>query len=209
MSDLIARFEDVDMEIIDHEGQRWVTVKALADALGYEDHRSLVNLINRKSEEFEGKTFVIKLMTNSPGRPDTTIINYHGVIRVAMLSDAPRAKQFRDWAEEVLFRVMTTGFYADMSLEPHWTDMLSPSEQLRLIELRASIWLKLADRPRSRALWLAHYETYGGRSRYGEYLRKVNGRIPQTNKEWRQFEREIERPTFSPEECFGQNQEDD
>ena len=112
ISGALPRFHDVDFDIIDHNGQKWVTVKALAEALGYEDHRALIKLIDRNPQEFRNKTFVVKLTTNSPGRPDTTIINYNGVIRAAMLSDAPRASEFRDWAEEVLFSVMTTGAYA-------------------------------------------------------------------------------------------------
>ena len=35
-----------------------------------------------------------------------------------MLSDAPRAKEFRDWAESVLYPVMTQGYYLPAEAEP-------------------------------------------------------------------------------------------
>ena len=76
--------------IINHEGQGWVTIKQLADGLGYGHPDQLTRLIRRNKAEFEGKLLTVKLTGNSPGAPEL-IINYHGVIRAAMLSDAPNA----------------------------------------------------------------------------------------------------------------------
>jgi prophage antirepressor-like protein len=90
---------------VDVNGEKWITVKQLAEALGYVDRQQLLNPINRNRLEFHGKTFQLKLSGNV-GRPET-VINYHGCIRAAMLSDAPRAREFRDWAEMILFAVMT------------------------------------------------------------------------------------------------------
>lgn len=69
-------------------------MKQLAFGLGYSDHRKLINLINRNRGEFEGKTLVLKLSTSELRSPGDLIINYHGVIRAAMLSDAPNAVRF-------------------------------------------------------------------------------------------------------------------
>lgn len=110
MSDIV-KFHDVEFEIIELDGEKSVRVSALAKALGYANGGRLVNLINRRRTEFEGKRFFLNLGINpSGGRPEM-VLTYNGVIRAAMLSNAPRAKEFRDWAEEVLFKVMTTGHY--------------------------------------------------------------------------------------------------
>jgi hypothetical protein len=59
-------------------------VRTLADGLGYSHPDQLTRLIRRNKTEFEGKLFTVKLTGNSPGAPEL-IINYHGVIRAAML----------------------------------------------------------------------------------------------------------------------------
>jgi|GEM_PF-1176916 len=104
-------FHGVRFDIIDANGERWVTVKQLAEALGYDDHRALVNLINRRPGEFKENARVINLMMHENRRDvqrQVMVINAHGMIRVGMISDAPRAPEFRDCAEPILFKVMTT-----------------------------------------------------------------------------------------------------
>jgi hypothetical protein len=59
-------------------------------------------LIRRNKQEFAKKTAVVKLTTPS-GIQGVTVINYHGVIRVAMLSDAPRAAELGDFVVSVLY----------------------------------------------------------------------------------------------------------
>ena len=81
-------FYDTHFEIIDHDGNRWVTVKQLAEALGYSDHKKLSTLIRRNASEFQNKIEYLNLRYSSGGKPDQ-IINYHGVIRAAMLSKTP------------------------------------------------------------------------------------------------------------------------
>jgi len=51
-------------------------------------------------------------LNSGVGRPDRLVLSYRGVIRVAMRSQGQRAREFRDWAEEVLLRVMMTGEYS-------------------------------------------------------------------------------------------------
>ena len=92
-----------------------MTVNQLAGALEYARPDELLRLIQRNSTEFGGKTLTVKL-TEKPGRPET-VISYHGVIRVAMLSDAPRAIEFRDFAESVLYPVMSQGYYLPAEAE--------------------------------------------------------------------------------------------
>ena len=65
-------------------------------------------MIERHSAEFQGKTLSLKLTDSSRGKPDK-ILSYHGVIRLAMLSKAKRTMEFRDWAEDALFKAVTQG----------------------------------------------------------------------------------------------------
>lgn len=99
-------FPGTRFDIVDANGEKWVTVKQLAEALGYAEHAQLSRLIRRNPAEFQGKLSVVNL-TTIKGARFQQIINYHGCIRAAMLSDAPRAPEFRDWAETILFAVMT------------------------------------------------------------------------------------------------------
>jgi prophage antirepressor-like protein len=101
-------FQDVDLAIYEHKDNKWVTAIELSRALGYGRPDELRRLLDRKSDEFQGKLGHVKL-TSPGGMQDTIIINYHGVIRAAMLAKTPKAKAFRDWAEDVLFTVMTQG----------------------------------------------------------------------------------------------------
>ena len=79
--------------LIDHDGNKWVTVKQLAQALGYANYKALARLIRRNPVEFQGKTVGVKLTSTDGKEYEQTILNYHGVIRATMLSDAPRARE--------------------------------------------------------------------------------------------------------------------
>lgn len=109
MSSDLVTFRDVNFNVIDASGEKWVTVKQLSQALGYSHQDQLNKLFRRNHLEFQRKLYTVNL-TGKQGRPET-IINYHGVIRAAMLANTKEALEFRDWAEEVLFKVMTTGHY--------------------------------------------------------------------------------------------------
>lgn len=68
-----------------------MTVKQLAEALGYEDYRALLNLVKRNSAEFKDKRTAFKLKRVESGRSvsrEMMILNYEGVILASMLSTA-------------------------------------------------------------------------------------------------------------------------
>ncbi|MEW6351435.1 MAG: Bro-N domain-containing protein [Thermodesulfobacteriota bacterium] len=204
----LIHFEDAEMRIYDINGERWVTAKEQAAALGYTEIRSFQKLIQDMADRGElkqGVHFMFIPLPTAGGKQESMVLSYKGVIRTAMRSDAPNAIKFRDWAEEVLFQVMVTGVYGTAEYVPpsgarvHWTDMLSPSEQLRLAEMRVKIWLKLAENPTSRALWLAHYDTWGGRSGWVRYAKSRNLPIPQTDEDWARLD-DLSEPQRTPEE---------
>ena len=50
------------------------------------------------------------------GNPNTFIYSYRGIIRISMVSEGKNAIDFRDWAEKVLYEVMTTGGYGHQDI---------------------------------------------------------------------------------------------
>ena len=155
------RFYEVEIEIDEFNGQRWATMSSVARALGYADPHQLSRLVDRNADEFTGKQGVVNLATPG-GVQNVRMLNYNGVIRAAMKSDAPKAKLFRDWAEGVLFKVMTTGRYETVGSRTDWTDELNASERLRLAELRVNVGLKITESPDNPVYQQLFHEVYGG-----------------------------------------------
>jgi prophage antirepressor-like protein len=111
-------FHEVEFEIIDKDGQRWVTAKQLAEALGcpYKTLLDLISEMTKRGELKEGVHFNRTPLPTAGGVQKTMIISQRGAVRISMRSDAPRAAEFRDFAETVLVEVMTTGRYEDPRL---------------------------------------------------------------------------------------------
>ncbi len=109
--------DEFPIEIIDRDNQRWVTRKQLGNALGVSDLRELHSRLVRKEELKQGTHFMtITVMYPDAnigrGNPARVIYSYRGIIRVSMHCEGKNAKQFRDWAEDVLYEVMITGTYS-------------------------------------------------------------------------------------------------
>ena len=115
----IIRFEcdghDFPMDIIDRDGERWVTRKQLAEALGVQDLDSLHRRLSGRGElreDIHWNRFTVDTKVNPKGgRPDIIIYSYRGIIRVSMASEGKNAIAFRDWAETVLYYVMRHGHH--------------------------------------------------------------------------------------------------
>lgn len=100
------------LNIHDADGNRWISSKEVGEALGAANPRKLVSRLVQTGELMEGKHFrSLKLQNSGPGNPNTLVLSYRGIIRVAMRSEGKRAREFRDWAEDVLYEVMMTGCY--------------------------------------------------------------------------------------------------
>lgn len=69
-----------------------------------------MRLIRRNPEDFKENTCVVT-MTTQGQRRDITMLNYKGVLRASMLARTPKAKEFRDWVENILIKIMLTGYY--------------------------------------------------------------------------------------------------
>lgn len=115
MSELI-KFEVEDesypLEIIDADGNRWVPSQQVGAALGNKNIRKLIRGLIEVNELIEKRHYCnLTLQKSGRGNPNILALSHRGVIRVSMRSEGTRAKQFRDWAEDVLYEVMTTGRY--------------------------------------------------------------------------------------------------
>jgi prophage antirepressor-like protein len=111
---------DVDFKIIDKDGNKWVTVKQTAQAT-HQTLRALRKLIadlRYRGEMREGVHFMFTPLPTPGGEQITMILSYLGLTRIFMRSDAPRAQEFRDWAETVLGPVMTQGYYLPAETRP-------------------------------------------------------------------------------------------
>lgn len=98
-------FRDTRLDVIDRNGQRWLTAEQIGLALGYapdKSRQSVNNLYNRHADEFtEADTTVIKLMTVT-GDKDSRIFSATGCNLLSFFANTPRAKEFRVWAKQVL-----------------------------------------------------------------------------------------------------------
>lgn len=104
--------ESIPFVIYDMRGTKWVLAADVQRALQMQNIRDLVGRLRRDGELREGLHFCKFTIQNSgPGNPNVLGLSRRGVIRIAMRSDAPRARAFREWAENVLDKVMETGVY--------------------------------------------------------------------------------------------------
>ena len=85
---------DSDIEIHDKDGERWVTVKQLGEAIGYSSHRPLVNLVNRNPQDFQGHSCIIKMMTREESREvqrEMMVLNFDGVLLAMVYANTQKA----------------------------------------------------------------------------------------------------------------------
>jgi len=112
---MIPNFHGVEFEIVDHNGEKWVTVKQVAEALGYFDPQSLFRLIRNNRAEFKGKTSRVKV-TRGTQVHSVTVLNKAGCYRVGMLSDAHRDEFDNDCTQMAVSIVREVGAPSQASL---------------------------------------------------------------------------------------------
>ncbi|HEC5300557.1 TPA: hypothetical protein QCG78_003089 [Enterobacter asburiae] len=100
-------FHDVNFNVVNRNGQIWLTSAELASALQYASVRAVTGLYNRYKDEFtESMSLVLKMNTKGFGggnsEKDTRIFSLRGAHLVAMLSKTPVAKEFRRWVLDIL-----------------------------------------------------------------------------------------------------------
>lgn len=75
----LPAFNGVKFDLHEKDGEKWITVKQVAEALGYGDRKELLRLIDRNADEFEGKVSVVELTTQK-GLRKPKALNYDGLI---------------------------------------------------------------------------------------------------------------------------------
>jgi len=125
---------EYSMDIIDQKGDRWVPSQQVGEALGSTNIRKLIRLLRRNGELQEGKhicNLTLQMLNDAQPRKHL-VLSYRGIIRTSMRSEGSRAPLFRDWAEDVLYAVMTTGRYERPDVVSEDNGRLSKDEILHL-----------------------------------------------------------------------------
>ncbi len=123
----LADFHGYPLEIIDRNGQPWLTGEQIGKALGLKHPRRNINQIyNRHADEFTPEmTTVIETMTVT-GAKETRIFSPRGAWMLGMWCQTERAKTFRQWVLDVLEnqRQMPLDIHAlqqaAMAANPQW-----------------------------------------------------------------------------------------
>lgn len=93
-------------EVIDLNGQRWITAEQAGLALGYQSataRQGIIKLFNRHRDEFAAEDSTeVKLTSNDGKQRLTRIFSKTGCIKLGFFSNTPQSKQFRHWAAQVL-----------------------------------------------------------------------------------------------------------
>lgn len=122
-------FNGLPIQAIEHEGDLWMLSEDIGRGLGYADPRKGINnIFDRNKTELEGYSCVIKMgveglgngglrpqidvadggsdiaegASNPTQRRPVRVFNEEGVMILTMLSNQPRAAEFRAWAVKIL-----------------------------------------------------------------------------------------------------------
>ena len=93
-------FEGVMLNVIEENGEEWLTGQEIGDALGFsEPRKAVLKILERNRSEFEGLARVVSMTTRTTTggfRPNRlTVFNAQGAYLVAIHSDVPKAKALR------------------------------------------------------------------------------------------------------------------
>lgn len=98
-------FNGTALDVIAHEGQRWLTAEQVGTCLGYAEAnagQSIINVYNRNADEFtESDTCQIKLISQGQSRT-VRLFSSTGCNKLGFFANTPCAKEFRTWASRVL-----------------------------------------------------------------------------------------------------------
>ena len=113
----VVKFEaygkEYPLSIVERDNGKWILAQQVGEAMGVKQIRRLVHELKNLNEIKEEKhcRTVTERRESDNKLSQRVMLSYRGVIRVAMRSQGTRAKEFRDWAEDVLYQVMMTGSY--------------------------------------------------------------------------------------------------
>lgn len=101
-----ADYHGYAIQLIEKDGQRWLTARDLGLCLGYSEanaRQGILKVYERHLDEFtEQDSVVIKLISTDGKAYDTRIFSPSGCHLLSFFANTGRAKDFRAWAKEVL-----------------------------------------------------------------------------------------------------------
>lgn len=102
-------FHETQFNVIDRDGQQWLTAGQIAHALDYSREDAVSKLYARNRDEFTDRmTLTVNLTVKGFGNGDSVkevrIFSLRGAHLVAMFARTPRAKEFRRWVLDILDR---------------------------------------------------------------------------------------------------------
>jgi hypothetical protein len=100
----VLSFDDVQLAVIDREGEPWFTAADVGRALGFASDREIRKLIGRHQDEFTPamKGGVKLTPPLRGGEQITTILSLRGAHLVGMLARTARAAAFRRWVLDLI-----------------------------------------------------------------------------------------------------------
>lgn len=99
-------FEDVQLTVIEHEGEEWFTAEDIGKALGFaEPSKSVRKIYERNKDEFFGISSRVRLTRERRSR-EYRVFNLQAVYKISFFADTPRAKAVRHWASFMLTQGM-------------------------------------------------------------------------------------------------------
>lgn len=102
---ITAQFQGLDLSIIDHNGQKWLTAEQIGLALGYNPanaRQGILKLYRNHEDEFTSQDKGVVELATPGGKQQSTIFSATGCHLLSFFSNTPRAKAFRAWAKEAL-----------------------------------------------------------------------------------------------------------
>lgn len=99
------QFQDINLEVIPDKGHEWLLETALvADGYGVKDSSVRSQKSRHANELREGKHYIT--VANCNGGESITYWTKKGVVRLGFFIKSEKAAQFRDWAEDLILKVL-------------------------------------------------------------------------------------------------------
>jgi hypothetical protein len=98
-------FHETQFNVVNHNGQIWLTAVEIAKALQYKTENSVSRIYARNSDEFSaGMSESVNLTLSGNLTKSVRVFSLRGAHLIAMFARTPVAKEFRRWVLDVLDR---------------------------------------------------------------------------------------------------------
>jgi len=77
--------------VIDQDNEPWFVAKDVCDVLELKNPRTSIASLD------EDEKNTVRIMDGTPGNPETTVVNEHGLYSLILRSRKPQAKAFKRW----------------------------------------------------------------------------------------------------------------